>query len=120
MLQFPREVTAMKTQSLVSDVTVRVSSEPILTLPKQVSRELGVRAGQKVSVRVRNGALRIRKNGKSVTRSRTRVKRTRRIAKLTDIVGAIPVKPGAPKINIEELMSHHGYEQFERPAPENS
>lgn len=108
----------MKTQSVVSDVTVQVSSEPVLTLPRQLSRELGLRSGQKVSVRVRNGTLKIRKNGKRVTR--VRPKRIRHVAKLTDLIGAIPAKPGAPKINIEELMSHHGYEQFERPEPANS
>jgi len=105
----------MKTQSVISDITVRISNEPVLTLPKQLSRELGLRSGQKVNVRVRNGALKIHKNGKRVTRARTRPKRARRVAKLTDLIGAIPTKPGAPKINIEELMSHHGYEQFENP-----
>ncbi len=110
----------MKTQSELSDVTVQVSNEPVLTLPRKLSRELGLRSGQKVSVRVRNGALKIHKNGKRTLRVRARPKRTRRVAKLTDLIGAIPAKPGAPKINIEELMSHHGYEQFERPDPANS
>lgn len=115
MLQFRREVIAMKTQSVVSNVTVQVSSEPVLTLPRQLSRELGLRSGQRVSVRVRNGALKFRKNGKPVTRSRplngTR-RRKRRDAKLADWAGVIKNKSGQV-IQIEDYMKHHGYEQLE-------
>lgn len=109
----------MKTQSLVSDVTIQVSDKPVLTLPKLLSKQLGVRKGEQVSVQVRNGTLRIRKNGqrKSPLQARSRqVTRKRRTASLMDLVGAIPAKPGAPKVNVEELMSHHGYEQLERPG----
>ncbi len=105
----------MKTQSVVSDVTVQVSSEPVLTLPRQLSRELGLRSGQKVSVRVRNGVLKIHKNGKRTTRGRpsngTR-KRKRRDAKLMDWAGAIKSK-SEQVIQIEDFMEHHGYEQLE-------
>jgi len=105
----------MKTQSVISDVTVRISNEPVLTLPKQLSRELGLRSGQKVNVRVRNGALKIHKNGKRMTRSRplngTR-RRKRRDAKLADWAGAIKSKSGQV-IQIEDFMKHHGYEQLE-------
>ncbi len=105
----------MKTQSIVSDVTVQVSSEPVLTLPKQLSRELGLRAGQKVNVRVRNGALKFHKNGKRVTRVRTlngTRKRKRRDAKLMDWAGVIKSKSGQV-IQIEDFMKQHGYEQLE-------
>jgi len=113
----------MKTQSIVSDVTVQISSEPVLTLPRQLSRELGLRSGQKVSVRVRGGALTFRKNGKKATRARLQnraPKRERRTSTFMDLVGKIPVKPNAPIVEIEELMSHHGYEQFERPTTTDS
>ncbi|MBI4673120.1 MAG: AbrB/MazE/SpoVT family DNA-binding domain-containing protein [Chloroflexi bacterium] len=105
----------MKTQSVVSDVTVQVSSEPVLTLPRQLSRELGLRSGQRVSVRVRNGALKIRKNGKRATRSRPQngaPKRKRQNSNLMDWAGSIKSKTGRV-IHIEDYMKHHGYEQFE-------
>ncbi len=108
----------MKTQARVSDVTIQISSKPVLTMPRSLSRQLGVRQGEQVSVQVRNGALRVRKNGqrKSPVRSRSPHKRTRRTTTIMDIVGVISSKPGAPKINVEELMSHHGYEQIEHKA----
>ncbi|MDE3089414.1 MAG: hypothetical protein KGJ80_08515 [Chloroflexota bacterium] len=109
----------MKTQSQVSDVTIQISSKPVLTMPRSLSRQLGVRQGEQVSVQVRNGTLRVRKNGQRKAPVRMNLhsgRRARRTAKLTDLIGAIPAKPGAPKVNIEELMSHHGYDQIEHKA----
>ncbi|MBI5652189.1 MAG: hypothetical protein HZC40_17370 [Chloroflexi bacterium] len=109
----------MKTQSRVSDVTIQISSEPILTVPKSIGKELGVRTGQHVSVDVRVGMIYVRKNRKrrSTIQARPNGKpRARRVSTFANLAGAIPAKPGAPQINIEEMMSHHGYEQLERPG----
>jgi antitoxin component of MazEF toxin-antitoxin module len=105
----------MKTQSQVSDVTIQISSKPVLTMPRSLSRQLGVRQGEQVSVQVRNGALRVRKNGqrKSSIRSRNEP-RGRRVANILDWAGTIESKSGKT-INVEEYTAHHGYEQFERP-----
>lgn len=53
----------MKTQTTLSEVTIQISSKPVLTMPKSLSAQLGVRQGDKVSVQVYNGTLRVRKNG---------------------------------------------------------
>ena len=108
----------MKTQSLVSDVTIQVSSEPVLTLPKQLSKQLGVRKGDQVSVQVRNGTLRIRKNGQRRLPMHARPRqspRKRRTSSLMDWVGSIKSKSGKT-ICVEDYMTHHGYEQLERPG----
>ncbi len=105
----------------MKSVTIQISSKPVLTLPKPLSKQLGVREGEKVGVQVRNGGLQIRRNGhkrppeRKSTRNGLRT-RPHRVTKLTDLIGAIPGKPGEPKIDFEELMSHHGYEQLERPG----
>ena len=108
----------MKTQPRVSDLTIQISSEPVLTMPRSLSKQLGVRKGERVSVQVRNGTLRVRKNGqrKSPIRSRSQNARsTRRTATLMDWVGSIKSKSGKT-INVEEYTAHHGYEQLERPG----
>ena len=105
----------MKTQSLVSDVTIQISSEPVLTMPRSLSKQLGVRKGERVSVQVRNGTLRVRKNGQRKSPVRTRTEpRGRRAASMLDWAGIIESKSGKT-INVEEYTAHHGYEQFERP-----
>ncbi len=107
----------MRTQSILSDVTIQVSSKPVLTMPELLRKQLGVRKGEKVSVQVRKGTLRVRRNGKRKLLAQPRnERRSRRTAKITDLIGAISVKPGAPQINFEEQFSHHGYEQLERPG----
>lgn len=102
----------------MENVTIQVSAKPVLTVPASLVKRLGVRKGQHVSVDVRAGTIRVRKNGKrnlpALTRSRRKLP-ARRISTFADLAGVIPAKPGAPKVNIEELMSHHGYEQLERP-----
>ena len=108
----------MKTQPRVSDLTIQISSEPVLTMPRSLSQQLGVRKGERVSVQVRNGTLRVRKNGrrKSPVPSRSQnARRTRRTANLMDWVGSIKSKSGET-IYVEDYMTHHGYEQFERPG----
>jgi antitoxin component of MazEF toxin-antitoxin module len=107
----------MKTESVLPDVTIQISSEPVLTVPRTLGTQLGVRKGQRVSIQVRNGTLRIRKHTtrQSPNGSRQRLApRAKRTAKLMDWAGYIQGKSGKV-INVEELMSHHGYEQLERP-----
>jgi len=107
----------MKTDSSLSDVTIQISTEPVLTMPRTLGTQLGVRKGQRVSIQVRNGMLRIRKHSarKSPDGSRRRLEpHQKRTAKLMDWAGYIQGKSGKV-INVEELMSHHGYEQLERP-----
>ena len=106
----------MGTQTILSDVTIQVSTKPVLTLPESLRKQLGVRKGEKVSVQVRKGTLRVRKNGKRKLLARSHIERQpRRTAKITDLIGVIPAKPGAPPVKLEEQFSHHGYEEYERP-----
>lgn len=97
----------------MDQVTIQVSSRPILRVPQALVKQLGVRQGEQVSVQVRNGMLRIRKNGRRKLSSRSHLDPGKRTTTFMDLVGIVSSKPGSPKIDIETLMSHHGYEQLE-------
>lgn len=87
-------------------------------MPRSLGTQLGVRQGDRVSVQVHKGTLRVRKNGhrKTLVRSRTREeRRSHRVTSIMDWAGIIKSKSGKTII-VEEYTAHHGYEQFERPS----
>ena len=113
-----KQETIINTRSILSNVTIQISSEPVLTMPKSLGKQLGVRKGERVSVQVRNGTLRIRKNGQRKLSLRARSSKkphTCRVASMMDWAGIIKSKSGKV-IDFEEMTNHHGYEQLEGKA----
>jgi len=112
----------MTTPTIHAELTIQVSAKPVLSIPKSLSARLGVRAGEKVSVQVRGGVLRVRKNGQRKPPARAHLhnkSRVRRTGSIMNLAGIIKGKPGTT-INVEEYTNHHGYEQFERPPRDNA